>query len=106
MLELTGCCMSGENAVDFLEMLPDNIPDEIKDDDFCNEYERMLNRVRAEVRHAVPKAPRVTKPVSKSYTAFYTCGQCGFGIRPDIYKYCPNCGRAIKWKAIFPERAV
>lgn len=26
MLDLTGSCMSGENAVDFLELLPDNIP--------------------------------------------------------------------------------
>lgn len=106
MLKITGIMMSGENAVDFLEMLPDNIPDEIKDDDFCDEYERMLNRVRAEVRWSVPIAPRVTEPVSKGYGRFYSCGQCGFGIRPDIYKYCPDCGRRIKWKAIFPERAV
>ena len=106
MIDKIGVMMGGVDAVEFLEMLPDNIPDEIKDDYFCDEYERMLNRVRAEVRKSVPKPPRVTEPISKRYTAFYTCGQCGFGIRPDIYKYCPNCGRAIKWKAIFPERAV
>ena len=105
MVEKIGICMGGVDAVEYLEMLPDNIPDEIKDDAFCEEYERMLNRVRFLVRQGVPIAPRVTKAVSKQYTNFYSCGQCGFGVRPDIYKHCPNCGRTIKWKAIFPERA-
>lgn len=97
MLQLTGMCMSGLDAVEFLEMLPDNLPDEIKDDDFCFEYERMLNRVRYEVRQSVPVAPKVTEPISKKYNRFYNCGQCGFGLRIDIYKHCPNCGRKIKW---------
>jgi rubrerythrin len=104
MLKISGIMMGGESAVEYLEMLPDNIPEEIRDDDFCEEYERMLNRVRYEVRKAVPVAPFVTKAKVKVYGDFYTCGQCGFGVRPDIYKYCPNCGRAISWKAIFPER--
>lgn len=105
MIEKIGACMGGIDAVEFLEMLPDNIPDEVKDDDFCDEYERMLNRVRYEVRQSVPVAPKITEPISKKYSRFYNCGQCGCGIRPDICKFCPNCGRAISWKAIFPERA-
>ena len=106
MIDKTGMMMGGVAAVEFLEMLPDNIPEEVKDDDFCDEYERMLNRVRYEVRLSVPVAPKITEPVSKGYSRFYSCGNCGFGIRPDIYKYCPNCGRAISWKAVFPERSV
>ena len=75
----------------------DLIPDEIKDDDFCEEYERMLNRVRYLVRQAVPIAPKITEPISKRYTApFLTCGQCGFGLK-EYYTHCPKCGRAIKW---------
>ena len=97
MLYLTGSCMSGEAAVEFLEMLPDNIPAEIKDDDFCDDYERMLNRVRFEVRKAIPVAPKITEPISKKYTRFYSCGQCGHGVRQDIQRYCPTCGREIKW---------
>ena len=104
MIENTGMMMGGIAAVEYLEMLPDNIPDEIKDDDFCEEYERMLNRVRYEVRKSVPVAPKVTKAISRGYGDFYSCGQCGYDIRPDIYKCCPNCGREISWKAIFPER--
>lgn len=104
MIEKIGVCMGGVEAVEFLEMLPDNIPDEIKDDDFCDEYERMLNRVRYEVRKSVPVAPKVTEPVSKRFGRFYSCGQCNFDIRPDIYTYCPKCGRKISWKSIFPER--
>ena len=106
MIEVIGACMGGLDAVEFLEMLPDNIQDEIKDDDFCDEYERMLNRVRYEVRQSIPVAPKVTEPVAKGYSRFYSCGQCGFGIRPDIYKFCPHCGRMIAWKTIFPERVI
>lgn len=106
MIEKIGVAMSGIDAVEFLEMLPDNIPDEIKDDDFCDEYERMLNRVRYEVRQSVPVAPRETEPISRKYNRFYNCGQCSFGLREELDKYCPQCGRLIKWKAVFPERAV
>lgn len=104
MLDNIGVCMGGLDAVEFLEMLPDNIPDEIKDDDFCDNYERMLNRVRYEVRQSIPVSPKVTEPVSKGYGRFYNCGQCGFSLRTDIYKHCPNCGREIKWSTVFPER--
>lgn len=97
MLELTGMCMSGVEAVEFLEMLPDNIPDEIKDEEFCDEYERMLNRVRAEVRWAVPVAPKVIKPPRGRLIETYSCGQCGHSVQTHE-KYCPECGRAIKWK--------
>ena len=98
--------MSGIDAVEFLEMLPDNIPNEIKDDEFCAEYERMLNRVRQEVRRSVPVAPKVTNPTSKRFGLFYNCGQCGFGLRVELYEYCPKCGRMISWKAVLPERLV
>ena len=104
MIEKIGVCMSGVDAVEYLEMLPDNIHDEIKDDDFCEEYERMLNRVRFLVRQTIPVAPKITEPVARGYSRFYSCGQCGFSVRPDIYQFCPCCGRAISWKAIFPER--
>lgn len=98
MLDLTmgGVCMSGLDAVEFLEMLPDNISDEVKDDDFCEEYERMLNRVRFEVRRSVPVPPKVTRATSRGYGDFYSCGQCGRDV--DVHKkYCDRCGRAIGW---------
>lgn len=96
MLNITGMMMAGEAAVEWLEMLPDNIPEEIKDDDFCDEYERMLNRVRYEVRRSVPVAPKEIRPVSKRYLPFYSCGQCGHNVQVHE-KYCPECGREIKW---------
>ena len=103
MLNLTGQCMNAEAAIELLEMLPDNIPDEIKDDDFCDEYERMLNTFRYHVRFHVPIAPKVINPVSHHFMKTYTCGQCGYQVKTHE-KYCPNCGRQINWKSIFPER--
>ena len=95
MLNLTGQCMSGESAVDFLEMLPDNIPDEIKDEEFCDEYERMLNRVRYEVKKSVPVAPKVYE---NRFTE-YGCGSCGHNVSYHN-DYCPKCGRKIGWSSL------
>lgn len=100
-LTMGGLCMSGLDAVTFLELLPDNIPDEIKDDDFCTEYERMLNRVRYEVRKSVPVAPKTTKAVSRGHSDYHSCGQCCCSVRPE-QKHCPKCGRAIDWNALYP----
>ena len=97
--------MADEAAVEWLEMLPDNIPDEIKDDDFCDEYERVLNTVRYHIRRSVPVAPKEIKPVAKRFISTYSCGQCGHDVRVHE-RYCPECGRRIKWNAIFPERFV
>ena len=96
MLNLTGMCMASEAAVEFLEMLPDNIPDEIKNDDFCDEYERMLNTVRYHVRKSVPIAPKEIKPVTKSFITTYSCGQCGHTVLTH-QKYCEECGRMVRW---------
>ena len=27
----------------------------------------------------------------------WNCGACGFLFLSDYYKYCPHCGRRIKW---------
>jgi ribosomal protein L37E len=104
MLKLThgGRMIGGEAAVEFLEMLPDNIPDEIKDDDFCDEYEFMLNRVRYEVAKSVP-VPAKRGP---GKTEYFICGKCGATIHAVNDVYCAKCGRAIGWKSVFPWRTV
>lgn len=95
MLDLTmgGRCISGKEAVEFFETLPDSIQQEIKTDEFCNEYEYALNRLRNEVRKSIPIAPKI----NKGKFTDYSCGQCGHGFDPNN-KYCPNCGRAIDWR--------
>lgn len=97
MLELTngGRCVSGLDAVEFFETLPDSIDDDLKDEVFCNEYEYALNRLRYEVSKSIPILPKVLKAYSKGHKDFYSCGACGFSLRMEIDKYCPNCGRAI-----------
>lgn len=88
-----GICMSGVEAVEFLETLLEKIPADIKNEDFCSKYERMLNRVRYEVRKSIPVPPKIYK---RKFTS-YTCGQCGYGVRRDLDRHCPKCGREIKW---------
>lgn len=91
-----GLMMGGQDAVRFLEMYQDNFPDEIKTEEFCDEYERVLNRVRYEVDRSVPVQPKKQEARVKSYGTFYSCGECGHGLRVE-YKHCPCCGRRIKW---------
>lgn len=98
MLKLTlgGYMMGGLDAIEFMEMLPDNIPDEVKDDDFCEEYERALNRFRYEIAKSIPIKPQVTKAISKSHSDYYSCGKCGHSLN-ITNDYCPKCGRQIGW---------
>lgn len=102
MLDLTmgGRCISGKEAVEFFETLPDSIPEEIKTDKFCNEYGYALNRLRFEVRKSIPIAPKAHKG---NFTN-YTCGQCGFGVEYATDKYCPKCGREIAWAELKRDR--
>lgn len=41
-----------------------------------------------------PVAPK--QPVSAE-DPFVLCGHCGLPIASDMYKYCPWCGRKVKW---------
>ena len=47
-----------------------------------------------------PKKSKMTKPASETAVNFIElnfCGQCGEII--NIFtKYCPNCGRPVKWE--------
>ncbi len=98
MLEMTngGRCMSGLNAIEFFETLPDSIDDELKTDEFCNEYEDALNRLRYEVRKSIPVPPKSVKAYSKGHADFTNCGACGFSLHIEVDRYCPNCGRMVR----------
>lgn len=93
MLDLTmgGRCISGIDAIAFFESLPDSIPDEVKTEEFCRDYEYALNRLKCEVRKSIPIAPKT----NQGKFTDYSCGQCGHVLDPND-KYCPNCGRRRK----------
>lgn len=95
MLDLTmgGRCIGGLDAVAFFEALPDSIPDAVKTEQFCNEYEWALNRLRAEVRKSIPIAPKVRK----GRFIDCNCGHCGYGVDVNN-KFCPKCGQAVDWR--------
>ncbi len=98
MLELTdgGRCMSGPDAVEFFERLADMIDEDIRTDDFCDEYTWALNRLRYHVRQSLP----VPVKVSRVKGTTYSCGKCGHGLRPNGNGFCPKCGCAIDWSPL------
>lgn len=109
MLDLTngGRCLSGINAVEFFETLAsgEDIDIDAKTPEFCEQYDCALNRLRYEVRKSVPVPPKVIKAISKGHSNRYSCGNCGFDLRPSdlaIYKFCPNCGQEILKKEPTP----
>jgi|GEM_PF-1256417 len=102
MLDLKdgGRCIGGIDAVEFFEQLAagEGIDTDIKTEEFCNEYTWALNRLRNEVRKSMPIKPRIVKALSKGHRDFYSCGACGFPFSESdlpIYRFCPNCGRAV-----------
>lgn len=108
MLTLTndGRAMGGTEAVNFFEMLPDNIPDEIKDEEFCEEYEQALNRLRYLVTQAIPKEPIIHLGLKSSYHDYVTCPKCGQVLDSKCGRmpYCENCGQKLDWSRITEKR--
>lgn len=94
MLELTGKCCNGIDAVEFMESLAEIIPEDEKTDEFCEEYEQALNRFRYEVAKGIGKKKKVVKAVYIGHHDLQYCGKCGFGADEPSWKYCPNCGTA------------
>ena len=94
MLDLTdgGRCMSGPDAIEFMEKLADVLDEEVRTEEFCDEFTWALNRFRYEIRKSIPVAPRR----DPGKTAYYSCGQCGHGVREND-AYCGKCGRMIDW---------
>lgn len=94
-LELTigGYMMGGPDAVALFESVAELIPEEIRTEEFCELYERALNRIRWLVVHDMPIPVRKRK--GKHFTE-ELCGKCAFGVNEPSYKYCPRCGREIK----------
>lgn len=55
-----------------------------------------INRMKYERDKTIPVKPKFHKGVyGKKYDS-YTCGNCGAGLLEAHWKYCPNCGFAIK----------
>ena len=63
MLELRGSCCSGTEAIEFMEKLPDVIDDDYKTDEFCDDFEKALNRFRYEVAKGIGTKKKVIKKI-------------------------------------------
>ena len=92
-----GLMMGGQDAVRCLEMYQDNFPDEIKTEEFCDEYERVLNRVRYEVDRSIPIPPKKQEIHSNGIPCFYLTSYMLFffflGVSCLFYKdFFKNCG--------------
>lgn len=67
MLELTGKCCSGYEAIEFMEGLADIISEDIRTEEFCERYENALNRFRYEVAKGIGKKKKVVKAVYRGH---------------------------------------
>lgn len=94
MLELTGLCCGGVEAIEFMESLADVFDEETKTNEFCEEYERALNRFRYEITKGIGKKKKIIKAVHRGHRDVKYCGKCGFDANEPSWKYCPNCGTA------------
>ena len=92
MLELTGKCCGGIEAIEFMEGLADIIPEDERTDEFCEEFEAALNRFRYEVAKGIGRKKKIVKAVYRGHHDLQYCGKCGFGAGESNYHYCPNCG--------------
>lgn len=102
MLDLTagGRACSGLEAIAFMERLADMLDEDVRTDEFCDEFECALNRFRYEIRKSIPVPVRTLKI---NFTT-YSCGQCGAPVSPGNV-FCDKCGRAIDWQHPVPEKA-
>lgn len=60
-----------------------------------------IHALHADVRKLL-KEQEPVKPVKKQIFSSifgWVCGACGRPFLSDYYKYCPWCGRAVKWNA-------
>lgn len=56
----------------------------------------VLARMRYEADKAIPVKPRYHKGQYGRKYDTWSCGNCGAGVPEAHWKYCPNCGFAIK----------
>lgn len=96
MLELTGACCSGIEAIEFMETLAEIIDEDYKTEEFCDQYNRSLNRFRYEVAKGIGAKKKTVKAVSRGHHDLKYCGKCGYGANEPSWKYCPNCGTAYR----------
>lgn len=99
MLESRLCGMMKplEDALEFFELyLPDSLPEDIKTEEFCDDYQRALNRLKHESLKHLPIKPKLVK--LKRFDC-HSCGKCGRGLDVND-NYCPACGTKIKWDPI------
>lgn len=64
----------------------------------------LVNEIWAYARYCANRLAKVQEPVKPvpdtSYGArpwWFVCGNCKLSVNED-QKYCPNCGRAVKWE--------
>ena len=89
MMQITGACIGGVEAVEFFEKFEDRIPDGEKE-----KYQRAMNRIRYEVAKGIGVKKRTIKAVRYWHSDKKVCGKCGFGADEACFHYCPNCGTA------------
>ncbi len=80
-----GQMVSLDVAIQWAQSMPDSA-----------DKQHSINRMRYERDKAVPVTPKFHKGMYGHKYDTYTCGNCGTRITEAWWRYCPNCGFAIK----------
>ena len=77
--------VSFDAAIQWAQSMPDSA-----------DKQHSINRMRYERDKAVSVTPKFHKGIYGHKYDTYTCGNCGTRITEAWWRYCPNCGFAIK----------
>ena len=96
MLEITGPCVSGLQAIEILEHLQKEIEHgKVINKKMLPDLMKAINRVRYEVAKGEGKKVKEIKPIYRGYKTQYICSKCGSGVPEAHWRFCPNCGTKI-----------
>lgn len=93
-------CIGSQQTVEFFQNLGATIDDidiyDSLDEDFCEKYNRAMNRLKYLAKKDLGAEPKVIKKVYGGEIKSINCGHCGAELQEPYWKHCPNCGYGIK----------
>lgn len=96
--------MGNDDALTMLTIhIPDMVDEDVKDDEWVEQYQRFVNRVRYSLERDIDKKAVFHKGLVSKKNDFFTCPTCGRQLRAMLTHFCNGCGQRISWKGCGEE---